>query len=102
MQMQADITFERNRLFITGCLGFANVMSVYNKSIMHLESHPEVTFDFSRLKSSNSAGLALILELIKFAKKQRKKIHFEHLSGELMSIAKAAGIDKMITDLEST
>lgn len=91
----ADITFKDNQFFISGDLDFSNVMSLYNKSLLTAPRCSDLQFDFSQLASSDSSGLALIIEWIKLAKKLNKPIHFSHLSEDIMSIAKAAGIDGM-------
>ena len=96
MQKYADIIFNDNIFFIQGDLDFFNVMSVYEKSLPRVMASPLLQFDFSQLKSSDSSGLALIIEWIKLARQHNKKIHFLHLSKELMSIANAAGLDKLI------
>jgi phospholipid transport system transporter-binding protein len=95
MQKFADITRQENKFLITGDLNFSNVMSVYEKSLPQLIKCPALVFDFSQLKSSDSAGLALIIEWIKLSKQQNKSIQFINLSNDIMSIAKAAGIDGM-------
>jgi len=95
MKKMADITFKDNQFFISGDLDFSNVMSLYNKSLLTAQRCSALQFDFSQLKSSDSSGLALIIEWIKLAKKSNKPISFSHLSADIMSIAKAAGIDGM-------
>lgn len=97
MQKSADITFQDGNFFISGELSFFNVMSVYQKSLSYLPQCAELRFDFSELKSSDSGGLALIMEWIKFAKRQEKPIYFTHLSKDILSLAKAAGLDTLIT-----
>lgn len=92
----ADILFKNNQFFLTGDLTFSNVMSVYEKSLPDLYKCLELRFDFSQLKSSDSSGLALIIEWIKFSKQQHRRIQFLHLSKDIMAIAKAAGIDALI------
>lgn len=96
MLNHADVTFQDNKFLVSGDLNFGNVMSVYAKSVNYLNQCPEFVFDFSGLNSSNSAGLALVMEWIKFAKRCGKPIKFEHLSKDLKSIAHAAGIDVLI------
>lgn len=96
MPKLADITFENNQFFLVGDLDYSNVMSLYAKSFGLLNKIPELQFDFSQLKSSDSSGLALLIEWLKFAKRFNKPIRFNYLSQEMISIAKAAGIEKMI------
>jgi len=95
MQQTADITFQDNRYLISGDLNFNNVMSVYQKSLQQTEKSSELIFDFSQLHSTDSAGLALMVEWIKLSKQLNKPIHFHHLSEDIMSLAKAAGVDGM-------
>lgn len=97
MNKKADITFQNNTFALTGDLDFGNVMSVYRASLPALIKSKDCIFDFSQVKSSDSSGLALIIEWIKFAKVNNKTIRFSHLSHELMSIAKAANLDQLIT-----
>jgi phospholipid transport system transporter-binding protein len=92
----ADITFQDNQFLVTGDLNFSNVMSIYQKSLLQLAKRPEFNFDFSSLQSSDSSGLALMIEWIKLAKQRNKPIVIKHLSPDLLSIAKAAGLDKII------
>ena len=97
MQKLADITFKDNQFFIAGELNFFNVMSLFQKSLPQLQQYRELHFNFSELKSSDSGGLALIMEWIKFAKQQNKAIYFTHLSKDILSLAKAAGLDSLIS-----
>lgn len=96
MQKNADITFQNNQFFISGDLNFSNVMSVYEKSLPQLNQSPECHFNFSQLTSSDSSGIALIIEWVKLAKRHHKPIKFVQLSQDLMSLAKAARLDTLI------
>jgi len=96
MKKNADITFRDNTFFIVGDLDFSNVMSVYEKSLLSLDQVPELEFDFSQLASSDSSGLALLIEWVKFAKKHHKPIRFTSLSDDIKSIGRAAGLDQLL------
>lgn len=96
MHKHADITLQQGKFLVVGDLNFANVMSVYQKSLSLLDNAQEWIFDFSQLHASDSSGLALIVEWIKHAKSANKKIQVLHLSHDLMSIAKAAGMDGIL------
>jgi len=93
---QADIQKQDHAFLVTGDINVTNVMSVYRKSLACLRQCPEWQFDFSQLQSTDSSGLALIIEWIKYAKQCRKPIRFTALPQELLSIAKAAGLDNLI------
>lgn len=93
--MNADIVKKENRIYLTGTLNFYNVMSIYQHSLSLLNT-PALEFDFSGVESSDSAGLALIIEWIKYAGRKNKKIKFHHLSKDILSLATAADLDKLI------
>lgn len=97
MSKIADITLRDKTFFISGELNFANVMSVYEKSLPLIQQCPELNFDLAQLRSSDSSGLALFAEWIKLSKQQKKSIRFEHFSDSMLSVAKAAGMDGMFT-----
>ncbi|EKD70490.1 MAG: hypothetical protein ACD_46C00522G0005 [uncultured bacterium] len=100
MSKKADITFAQGKFILMGELDMSNVMSVYQKSMGYLSQCEEMSFDFSQLKSSDSSGLALMIEWLKLAKLKQKKITFTNLSAELLSIARAARLDKIINSCQ--
>ena len=92
----ATIRFVDQRFLIAGKLHFANVMSIYAESLPHLLTAREVEFDFSQVSACDSAGLALIIEWIKFTRQKNIKIALKHLSGEVMALARASSLDKIL------
>lgn len=96
MTKSAEIFVKDHTFFISGDIDFYNVMSLYTKSLPYLTNANSLVFDFSELHSSDSTGLALIIEWIKFTKLQQKPIRIVNLPKKLISIAKLAGIDTLI------
>lgn len=96
MQKVANVIFKDNQFSVSGELDFSNVMALYEKTLPQIEKCSALNFDFSEVKSSDSSGLALIIEWLRFAKQHQKSIQFTHISNEIMSIAKAAGLDSLI------
>lgn len=96
MIKHADITLQNNILSVKGQLCFANVMSVYQQSLALLDQCPEWVFDFAGVTESDSAGLALIIEWIKLAKRKNRSVRFNTISQDLMSIARASGLASVI------
>lgn len=96
MHKEADIAFSNNTFHLSGALDFSNVMSLYAKSLPQLITSPELHFDFANVTSSDSSGLALMIEWAKYAKEKVKPIRFSHLSEDLLAIAKAANLDHLI------
>ena len=88
----ADVTLTQNEFVLAGNLDFSNVVSVYQKALSQFNSADTLVFNFAGLKTSNSAGLALMIEWLKRAKAANKRIEFRNVSSDLQSIAKAAGL----------
>ena len=96
----ASITFQNNRLMVSGDLGFQTVMHVWAQSLPLLaqaNTVSELQFDLSNVISSDSAGLALLLEWVKYAKRINRKISFQYLPAQLNSIIAVAGISDLIS-----
>jgi len=96
MNTKASITLDNERLLIVGPIDFVTVVELWNDSLPLLANLNHYHFDFSQVTSSNSAGLALLLEWIKYAKNQRKEIQFANLPAQIHSIARVAGIEEMV------
>ena len=96
MSNHADIFFEHDEFVLSGDLDFQNVLSVFEKGLKQFNSQRELVFNFAGLKTSNSAAIALMVEWLKRAKQQNKSIQFRNVSPQLQSIAKVAGLEKII------
>lgn len=96
MTKYADIHYLNNRFILSGELDFYNVMLIYKKSKKLLARPAVLEFDFTAVKNSDSAGLALILEWIKYARNNNKPITFISLSDKILSLAQASGLYNLI------
>ncbi len=92
----ASIIANETQLCITGDINFSNVMSLYAESLRLLSSKQQFSFDFSGVKASNSAGLALMIEWMRLAQAKKLKASFKNIPPNLLSIAKAAGLDALL------
>lgn len=99
MSKIADITYHENKIIISGDLCFDNVMPVFVKSLAIIEKCTELHFDFAELHTSDSSGLALIIEWIKIANDEDKPILFVNLSSDLQSLIEAAGLEEIIPSM---
>lgn len=96
MLKSADITLSEQCICLSGDLHFSNVMSLLEKSVPLMNQSKNWVFDFSKVTSSDSSGLALVIEWVKRSKCEGKPILFKHLSRDLMSIAEAANMTQLI------
>jgi phospholipid transport system transporter-binding protein len=97
MSKKIEIKIAEDKLFLIGDLCFTNVMSAYEKSVAYFHTASTWRVDFSKISSSDSAGLALMIEWCKLAKQAKRSLRFLHLSPNLLSIAKAANMQSLFS-----
>lgn len=56
------------------------------------------TIDFSRTGKIDSAGLAFVIEILKFAKKRKLKLHFKNIPARMHAVAEIYGLSKILPD----
>ncbi len=88
----ASIVAVQDRLMVSGDLNFSTVPLLWQQSLPLLAVSPALYFDFTKITSSNSAGLALLIEWLKYAKKSQKNVKFNNMPAQLKSIIEAAGV----------
>lgn len=82
-----------NRIKVQGVLNF-NTVPVLVKEAEHLfKKMDSVSVSFAEVVDSNSAGLALLLEMARTMKLNNKSIDFEALPEQMMIVARAYGVD---------
>lgn len=96
MQKLAELILKDDVFLVKGDINFANVMSLRQQSLAQFDHQSVLSFDLSEVKSSDSSGLALVIEWVKLGKKNNKQIRLMHVPADLMSIAKASGLDSLI------
>jgi phospholipid transport system transporter-binding protein len=92
----SHIAEDKNVLMVSGELNFETVVGLWRDSLRLLMNRSECCFDFSKVTSSNSAGVVLLLEWAKYAKRKNKSFRFEHIPAQLMSIVQVSGIGKIL------
>lgn len=107
---QAEITQQsQQKYLISGAVDFSTVPDLMQGAKDFLKSagntvdgravSEKVSVDLSQITDCNSAGLALILEMVKHARSNNIELHFENLPDALLTIAKAYGVEKEIRDI---
>ncbi|MDO9199407.1 lipid asymmetry maintenance protein MlaB [Rhodoferax sp.] len=79
---------------IDGDLTFATIDKQTLKSFNFLNGAKEITLDLSRVSSTDSAGLALMIEWIKYSRDNRTHIAFKNIPEQLLNLAKLSGFDQ--------
>lgn len=96
MTSYAEITENNGCLLVSGNLDFSTVTKLWDASSVLLSQASSLKFDLSKVSFVNSAGLALLLEWQRYARKHNKPISFSNMPLQLSSIAAVAGIQKII------
>jgi phospholipid transport system transporter-binding protein len=79
---------------IEGDLTFATIDKHTLTSFSFLKAASQITIDLSRVTSTDSAGLALMIEWIKYSRENRTQIAFKNIPAQLLNLAKLSGFDQ--------
>ena len=82
---------------VHGVLDFETVPVLAKEAAKLLKSMSEVQVSFAEVEDSNSAGLALMLEMARCMRKDKKRISFTDLPEQMLIVARAYGIDEELT-----
>jgi phospholipid transport system transporter-binding protein len=79
---------------IDGDLTFAAIDQQTIKSVAFLTTAKKISIDLRRVVCTDSAGLALMIEWIKYTRQHRTQIVFKNTPDQLLNLAKLSGFDK--------
>lgn len=85
------------RLRVVGELTFATVNDVLRRSRPLFEgSASQIDVDLGGVSRADSAGLALLIEWLRAARKQGKEILFRHVPAQLETIARVSDLEGIL------
>ncbi len=92
----ANITLEKKdgKLYLQGDLTFDSGPSIIDKPLFNGES--SLSIDLAGVTHSDSAGLALLIQWFRQAKKEAKKVEFLHVPAKMQALAKVSNLDKVL------
>jgi len=79
---------------VDGDLTFANIDKGTSKAFKFLKGMEIIYIDLATVKSTDSAGLALMIEWIKICQNSRIRLIFKNIPKQLHALAKLSGFDK--------
>src|SRR3989338_8364182 len=92
---------ELRRFVIRGELNFKTVPVLFKLGQQLMEKDNELVFDFKATSCRDSSGLALLTDLMRAAKAQRKSICFIHVPHQLMAVAAACNLESILPIVRS-
>jgi phospholipid transport system transporter-binding protein len=82
------------RFIIDGDLTFSTIDKKTVKSFGFLKTSKHIIIDLGRVSCTDSAGLALMIEWIKYTRHNRARIVFKNIPEQLINLARLSGFDK--------
>jgi phospholipid transport system transporter-binding protein len=84
------------RFVVTGemTLESAKIALIESKGVF--DAVNDIEIDLQHVTQADSAGLALLVDWMRAAKKAKKSIAFKHLPGQMNAIAKAFGLGDLL------
>ncbi|MGR9114990.1 MAG: STAS domain-containing protein [Gammaproteobacteria bacterium] len=90
-----NIIRQDNDVFaVAGELTFSGIDKKTIKSFDFLESANPITLDLSEVANTDSAGLALVIEWLKYAGSHQIELKFQNIPEQLLKLAKLSGLDQ--------
>lgn len=93
MSDKAELSMLDDSINVSGVLNFDTVPMLMKQAEQLFKSQNTVNVDLTNVSDSNSAGLALLLEMVRVTKSQNKTINFKNLPEQICIVANAYGID---------
>jgi phospholipid transport system transporter-binding protein len=84
------------RFALSGALGFATAKAILAASKPLFADHAVLKVDFSAVTHSDSAGLALLLEWINWAKAYRREIRYFNVPPAILAIARISEVSDLL------
>ena len=81
---------------VSGALTFETVPAVWHSSSALLSGGGDITFDLQGISHTDSAGLALLIEWMRTARAQDKRIAFKNIPAQMLAIATMSGVERML------
>jgi phospholipid transport system transporter-binding protein len=87
---------EGKTLNLTGDLVIGSVASLLKQANSLFSEHRQVTIDFKEVPRVDSAGLALLLEWVEWARDNDARIQFRNVPDALIRIARLSNVEEML------
>ena len=84
------------RLALSGQLSFSTVPRLWRDSQRLLDELEEIRIDLKDVERSDSAGLALLVEWMRAAKRLGKPVQFLNIPSQMLAIARVSSLDQVL------
>ena len=99
--MSSDHTISLSRredgcFILSGVLSFQTVPMIWQHGLKLFNEAPSLVLDLKQIDRSDSAGLALLIEWMRFARSQNKPISYINMPSQMLAIARASSLDSIL------
>ncbi len=84
------------RFAVLGDLSFQTAAMVLEESKSLFDEYASIELDLAGVKRADSAGLALLLEWVNWARNHVREIRFQNIPRQLVSIAQISEVEEML------
>ena len=85
-----------NQFAVSGSLSFDTVDALLQQSKSSFADKQSVDLDLSAVTHVDSAGLALLLEWLRYGKQQSKVVRYQNLPTQLRSLAAISEVESLL------
>jgi phospholipid transport system transporter-binding protein len=89
------------RFAIRGAFGFRTVSAILERSRQLFHDVAVIKVDFSGVSEADSAGLALLLEWVSWARSARREMRFFEIPSQIRAVAEISEVDEILHAAES-
>jgi phospholipid transport system transporter-binding protein len=82
---------------LEGELGAASVPALLARATPALKGSGDIEVDLKGVTRADSAGLALLVELMRESSRNDRRIAFNHVPAQLLSIARVCGLEEILS-----
>jgi phospholipid transport system transporter-binding protein len=88
------------RFRVSGVLDARTAPALLQQSKERFAHEQVIDVDFGPVTESDSAGLALLIEWMRIARRQRVKLHFENIPAQIAALARISEVEDLLAVTE--
>lgn len=88
------------RFRVSGVLDAATTPALLKEGLDRFAQEQSIDVDFAPVTESDSAGLALLIEWMRAARRQRQKLRFSNVPPQVAALARISEVDDLLATAE--
>jgi len=99
MDDKSSIVLKRREdgcFLLAGTLTFKTVPVIWKQGLDLFSEAPSLLLDLSQVKRSDSAGVALLVDWMRFARRHNKPISYINMPNQMLAIVRASSLDAIL------